>query len=426
VNALVLIGAAIVFSIAFLIQPILFLHVYVLFKPIIDSGVTFLGAAPRLAAGVALPILAFLYAVFGSKRLYPLPFLPLVAAYLGLYVLAFARFGPYTVEGLAIYLRAALPVLFYVAAPSILSAAKDVDRLILFTAWSGLLSAGMVLLQALGMMSSHGKQDLLVVGSSEMLRHTGGFFDAFSAALPIIVAVICLLYVIQTRKSVRYYSFLALYLIAVFFTVHRMSTIVLVVILSIWLIYNRKVWLGLALLMVLGLAAPSLVVFVPEFLGNVDIVTIIEPQSGGDGQLTLSSGALHGRGWLWQFYLEKFFQASIAEQLFGLETTERGPHNDYLRVLLNLGVLGLAVQLILYGAIGVKLGTLVGRRIGSDQYSSQLYLTAFFFWIFCVLSSLTLAVGLLSTLMWYFWIFSGLALAHQGQSLRRPSHDRSN
>ncbi|MDY6851603.1 MAG: O-antigen ligase family protein, partial [Thermodesulfobacteriota bacterium] len=410
-HALLLMATVFIGGIIFL-MPAQFINFYIFIKPIIDQGVEFLGTAGRHAAGVAFPMFTFIYALFTRKDFKPLSFRMLVALYILLYLTAFIRFGPYNMNALGLYLRALLPPLLYFSIPTIINQKKDVIKLIKFGGWSGLSASFVIFLQFLGLINPTSKQELLTVGEEEMLRYTGGYFDAFSASLPIIVSIICLLFVIQFQKKKLYFVILAINIFAVIMTVHRMSTIVLAVVFTVWVIVNKKIKLGLLALVVILFSLPFLMQFVPDFFGEVNPFAETESSSSytaNDEGLTLSSQALHGRGWLWRSYLERFNSASGLDQLIGVATTGRGPHNDYLRILMNLGFFGLMLHLLLLALIGLKLISIFRKsRRSQDEYLAQLSMTAFFFWIFLFLGSMTLAVGLLSTMMWYFWMFAGI------------------
>lgn len=393
------------------LKPVRFIHWYLLLKPAIDQGMSFLGAIGRHAGGVALPVFTLLYALLATEKSFrPLPFKTLIALYIFLYIIAFVRFGHYQLDTLGLYLRALLPPLLYFSIPVIVGNRQNVEKLIYFSAISGLAASSLIVLQFLGVIDPESKKEMLTIGEEEILRITGGFFDAFSASLPVLVSIICLLFIIQTRKKKLYWAFLGINIFAVFLTVHRMSTIVLAVILMMWIIMNKKTIIGLLAAVILAFSLPILSQFAPAFFGDVKLVKEQKATVISNESLELSAQALHGRGWLWASYLKRFGEASSLDQIFGIKTTGRGPHNDYLRILMNLGLFGLAVYLIILALIGSKLVRIfLNARSQRNEYLEQLALTAIFFWVFCILGSMTLAVGLLSTLMWYFWMFAGLA-----------------
>lgn len=409
--ALLLLAVVFIGVVIFLI-PTRFIYFYILVKPIIDRGVEFLGAAGRHAAGVAFPVFTFIYALSTRKDFRPLSFKLLIVFYIFLYVVAFARFGPYSLDTLGLYLRALLPPLLYFSIPAIFIQKENVIKFIKLGALSGISASFVIFLQFLGLINPESKKELLAVGEEEMMRYTGGYFDAFSASLPIIVSIICLLFIIQFQKKKLYFYILGINIFAVFLTVHRMSTIVLAVIFAIWVIVNKRIKLGLLTLAIVLVSLPFLTQFVPDFFGKMNLFSETESSSYTTSEegLQFSSQALHGRGWLWRSYLEKFSSAPGLSQLFGVSTTGRGPHNDYLRILMNLGLFGLMLHLLLLALIGLKLLSIfLKSRRSQNEYLAQLSLTAFFFWIFLFLGSMTLTVGLLSTMMWYFWMFAGLA-----------------
>lgn len=407
--ALLLVVAVFIGAIIFLL-PVYFIHFYILIKPIVDRGVEFLGAAGRHAAGVAFPIFTFIYALLTRKNFRPLPFKLLIFFYISLYIMAFVRFGPYRLDTLGLYLRALLPPLLYFSIPAIIVKKDDVIKFIKFGALSGIFASFVIFLQFLGLINPESKHELLAVGEENILRYTGGYFDAFSASLPIIVSIICLLFIVQFQKKKMYFGILAVNILAVILTVHRMSTIVLAVIFTIWVIVNKKIKLGLLTLALVLFSLPFLMQFVPDFFGNINLFPKTESSyMTSEEGLQLSRHALHGRGWVWQRYLDEFNSASGFNQLFGVKTAGRAPHNDYLRILINLGLFGLMLHLLLLALIGLKLMRIfLKSRRSQNEYLAQLSITAFFFWIFLFLGSMTLAVGLLSTMMWYFWMFAGI------------------
>lgn len=412
-------------AIAFVIFPVSAITWYLLLKPLADVASGLMGGVTTLALGVAFPCVTFFYSLIYGQSYISAYLKFMVGLLITLYALAFIRLGPYDLESLSLYLRAVLPALLFFAIPAIIRNKQDIERLIFFSALSGLVASSLIIIQFLGLaeLDLGGKKDLLMIGGQGVVRYTGGFYDAFTASLPILVSIFCLLYLLQRDRKLVYFLVLAWEVGALFLTMHRMSSIVLVVVLSFWIVLNKRWAIGILAIIFVVVALPFLLYFIPNFFGDVDLLAGNHSSVIANKGIEFSSQALHGRGWLWESYLSQFADASIFERMFGLITTGRGPHNDYLRILLNLGFFGLLVYLMTLALILAKLLKVFAgaRRIG-NEYLEQLALTAIFFWIFLVLSSMTLAVGLLSTLMWYFWMFTGFTFSQdQLEKLRSPS-----
>jgi O-antigen ligase len=81
-----------------------------------------------------------------------------------------------------------------------------------------------------------------------------------------------------------------------------------------------------------------------------------------------------------------------------------GGHNDYLRILINAGILGLIAYLVLLIAIGL------GVMRNLTKHRNPLNLMALIIYCAWMIDTLGLTPGLYPNYQWYVWGFIGIAL----------------
>lgn len=417
----------IAFLIAFLGFPRQVLLGYILIKPVVDRFAEQGATGGEVTVGynhvapLIIPVMSLFYVILKRRNIFSMPLKIPIFLFILLNIVSFLFEETYSIILAGYYIRVVLPMVLYFTIPFILNKREDILRFIRFTAYSGLFPCLMIVLQQLGFIAQNRESEDL--GGTVYARATGGYADAFSVALPIIISIFCILYLLQVNREQKprgaiLWVLLSTYLSCLVFTFHRMTFIVIGLVFTLWSVINRRIVLIVVLACLILASFPALTRFVPNFFSDIMIAEHVPGGSIGSPQQKIADQLMHGRGGVWQRYIKTFNESYLLQQTFGVYMAGRAPHNDYLRVLITNGVAGLAVYLTLLLAIGIKIfKTYLASPRANDPYLSGLSLTALFTFLFYVLGSVTLCISLLSTLTWYFWIFSGMTL-YQKRNLR--------
>jgi len=410
--------AGIIFIFAYIAYPRQIFLFYILVKPVVDrfgdAGASVEGTSLgyHYIAALVIPTMSMMYVMVMRENFFSLPHGPLIFLYILLNIVSFLVEGRYSLDIVGYFIRIFLPLFLFFSIPFILSDRESILKFVRYSAISGLFPCVMVALQKMGIVA----QNRVAEGFGNELydRATGGYADAFSAAMPIIISIFCIYFLLQysgerRERNILYKGLLVVYLVSLVFTYHRMSFIVVALVTVFWAVINRKTAFILLLAGVTIVSVPLLMRFVPSFYGDIYVAERTHGVTPGDSTEQMAGATLHGRGWVWKKFLDKFNRSSSLEKLLGIEMAGRAPHNDYLRVLITNGLLGLSVYLCLLIALGLRLSrAYLYFRKTEDTLMSQFALTSGFFFIFYVLGSTTLAISLLSSLTWYLWIFAGV------------------
>lgn len=407
-----------VFILSYLAYPKKIFLLYILIKPIIDrfaeqgasiGGITI---GYHYLAALIIPTMSVLYVILKKVRVSSVPLKILLLCYIASNCFAFLLEGKYTLDNAGYYIRVVFPIFLYFTIPFILDKESDILKLIKYTAISGIFPSLMIFLQRIGIVAQNRVAEGF--GAEVYDRATGGYADSFSAALPIIISLFCILFIVQHYKETRQRSFgykimIIPYLVAIFFTYHRMSFIVMTIVFLIWTVVNRRYVIILSVSVIIMISFPIIATFLPSFFADFYVSEKVHGSTSVDPKHKISNATLHGRAGLWRRYIDKYQESGTFRQIFGIEMAGRAPHNDYLRVLITNGLAGLSVYLVLLLVLGFRLlRTYIRSKRENDRFMVHFSLTAIFLYIFYLLGSVTLAISLLSTLTWFFWIFSGI------------------
>ena len=407
---------------------------YLLVKPIVDGfleqGAIIGGATLSFSylPSLIMPGLFFILAAFHANRFHHLPFKGLIILYFLLNVAAYFKEGHFDIGATGYYIRVIFPIFLYFGVPLFVDSRAALERLVKIVAISGIFPSAMIFLQKVGVIRYNREAERL--GEEIYERATGGYADSFSVALPIIISMFFVLHIIQSNKESRrsqliFEGLLAAYLFSLVFTFHRMTYVVVVVVLGMWIYLNRRInyafILGGAAILFLG----TLQVFVPSFLGDINLFQDADPTmyQAPDQGIALERSALHGRGWLWTMFMNEYFSRPFIDQMFGIRMPGRAPHNDYIRVLFTVGAFGLSVYLLLLGLIGIRLLVILRHFTKSgDMFMKNLSQSALFMFVFYMLGGMTLTISTLSTMSWYLWILFGI-VAYQHSLYRTQQRE---
>jgi hypothetical protein len=417
-KAVLFLAVGLTFMILFLKLPKQMFLFYILIKPIVDrfseGGATLGGVSLgyHYIAALVVPAVAFLCVLGRRKNLLLLPHKVLIFLFIAGNIVAWLAEGNYTLDNAGYYIRVVFPVFLYFSIPFLLDVQEDILRLIRITSVSGIFPTAMIFLQRVGMIAQNRAAEGF--GGTLYDRATGGYADSFSAALPIIISVFCVLFLLQhnkeeRKKTVFYWMLLPLYAVALAFTFHRMTFVVLALVVLIWIMVNRRVMVGVVLSALALAALPVLMHFLPEFFADIFIRETVHRGGFMEPASRISNATFHGRIGVWTYFLEMFRKAPFFRQAFGIFMAGRAPHNDYLRILITNGFVGLLLYAaMLFSVAAGILSTYLQSRSRKDPFLSHLSLLALFLFLFYFLSGFTLTISLLSTLTWFFWVFTGI------------------
>lgn len=410
-------AGAIVLVLLFMLSPGKVVVFYFLVKPVFDRGTTLNTAIGRYVIAIALPTASFIYVLSRRKNIFVLPFKLLILIYSLMIFFSFFRYASFSLNSLSYYLRLWLPYLLYFSIPLILENREKILRFMQVSSLSGIFTLLMIFLQKFGLLNiAVNENDLFSIDGQELDRLAGGYFDAFSAALPLITSLFCTLFMIQyfreSKKSTFvYFILMSCYLTGLILTFHRMSLVVVFLTMVAWMVLNKRYKIMGMIALVVLLNIPTILYFVPKLYSDIWLLkrqSTSETYAQEEG-LALDPMAFHGRGWLWLRYLTEYNDSSFMEKAIGIKPVGRSTHNDYLRVLISNGFIGLVIHLSFLAIVGIYLVYIfLQAKALKDVFICQLAITTLFFWVLFVIGGITLNVGVLSTLTWYLWMLTGM------------------
>jgi hypothetical protein len=397
----------------FFYKPTKFLIVFFWLKPFIDRlRMNVLVYFPYVYS-IAIPIACLLVILSRFNLLKRLPNKILFLLYTSIYLLAYIRFIAFDIETVGVYIRVLFPIVFYFAAPIIFDSIEKIENYIKAVSYSGILPASFIWLEKLGIITTEG-----TVGKSEVIgeqtfhRMTGGYYDAFTAALPILVSLIFLLFLIENKKyniknTLIKYFLLLFFISALIFTYHRMTYIVIAISFIVWIISYKKIKIGVSCLALFLIVMPIIVQFSSEMFQDLKLFksTYGNYASNYVKEQEVDPSAFHGRMHGWLIFIDEIQKASALEILLGLRTEFR-VHCDYLRVILNIGILGLFLHLTILFLAAFKFSYILIRE--SNRFKKGIALIGTCLSVLYIAGSVTLAMGVLNTLTWNFFMLFGI------------------
>lgn len=201
-------------------------------------------------------------------------------------------------------------------------------------------------------------------------------------------------------------------IVAVFASANRSGWLTLAIILIIWMVVKRK-WklLVISAFCILVLATAQM------FSSTLQIAyqrIAYESKSLEKGKLPDNS--FGGRPFVWKTYMTYYMEAPLLDKLIGSNrilymgsiTTGHDPHNDFLFILIKMGIIGLVVTLFLY--IVTFFYILKAMLSTDNNYDWDLAFTAILAFLIMFITSFT-RTGLQNpNFEWIFWTFTMLTL----------------
>lgn len=400
-----------------LIKPRNFILLYFLIKPAVDwfaeSGTTFMGIyiGPQYLAGIVVPILLVFYVFINRKDISLFPIKRLLMTFVAVNIYDYISGGNYSIDSFGWLVRVIFPLCLYISLPHIVKERSDILIFIKMIALSGIFPLTVGFLQLAGFIPYVRLPESF--GELDLQRLTGGYNDAFSFSFPIILAIFSILFLIQYRSEEEgtkrgnnlYGILLTLYISILFFSYHRLVFICFVVTIFLWSIYNKRRKLVLLLTASIILSLPFTFNNLMEFFGDVYKPFLSSPHYSN----MPVEKAFHGRWGIWESQLSHFSNYSFSEKLLGKGISARYSHNDFIRILVSNGIIGLMLYILILGFIGRRIFQL--RRFyskGENEFMYQLSIICQLIFIVYVLGSFTLTISLLSSPTWFLWSFFGI------------------
>ena len=239
-----------------------------------------------------------------------------------------------------------------------------------------------------------------------LMRNVGLYHDAFAPKFIMFqtIAGILLYWHYFSNKKIVNKLILFIYLIlctVVLFKLYSKSAYLSFSIWTIsWAILNKKY---IHLLVVLTLLIGANIALDNTAFNLVDTVFSKETsawEGTGDQKYILA-----GRLGIWENYLSAWLNSGIVGITFGMGTAGGRAHNDFMRVLVSGGVVGISVYVVLILSIAFKLlKTIWGRFTGLHTIGVMLFLMWF-------VDAIGTTPGIYPSYQWFVWGIIGLIIS---------------
>ena len=250
----------------------------------------------------------------------------------------------------------------------------------------------------------------------------GQYFSADSFAHAFLVNAPAILLAATVLKS-KWEKILCLFvmlfiIVGVFVSAMRVAWISLSLLLVIWMIIQKR-WK----LIIVTAACVFIVVTAQVFSSPLQrAYQKISLEVDSIEKREIPSYAFGGRPRIWKIYAEYYMNAPLiikiigSNELFNMAMGKAGghdPHNDFMYILIRMGIIGLVATLYLYIASGIHL--LKEMRNMKTAYGWNLALTAILALLTMLVPSFT-RTGLMNpNYEWVFWSFAMLAFNYNSK-----------
>ena len=323
--------------------------------------------------------------------------------------------SPFKLEAIGYFFRVVggYPIFFLAAACSINR--EKIDKFIKIALFACLLTSIFAIYQRLGGISYY----QTTMGGA--LYRTAGFYhDVGTISLYMMLSIPIVVFLYYNSHSISkriiYISFMAILLFTLFLAYHRAGWIIVVIQLVLWSIMSRRF-----------LIAGMCITFTATFILMLPDQHITSFISGFFAPLTIvfySRGlpdvAFSGRVGAWKVLLQDFLGRSLITRLLGtgLSTTysitalypsmtpTMDAHNDYIRILVENGIVGIMVHIWLLWTLGKS--ALIVYLKSKDFYLRNLAQLFILLLVALILISITLRPSQYPSFNWYIFGFAGI------------------
>jgi hypothetical protein len=332
--------------------------VLVLLRPVIDSFYylkeTSLFISPLYIVGVATPILCLIAIIKIPKpnysRLDTAMSIYSGLIFLSCFFLLIKDF--FSLKAIEFSLKLSIPVFLYFFCRRLIRSKKDLIGVFVAFLYS---SVFVIITLAYELIFN----PINVQMSRGLVRIQGNFADVSNYAIyaSCLVLIAGFIYFENTKKRsfqsrmIIYFVMVLVSLLIVINIHHTVSYVVILSLLALFILNNFRTNFGSAIFFLL--TAVIITYTVGKEAVDANIIPLIETDILVYEGEKESEALLHGRVGRWQIYLTKFNESSVVAQLIGLPVNiekpykyiSSGSHNDYLRILLFTGYLGLATYI---------------------------------------------------------------------------------
>ncbi len=200
-------------------------------------------------------------------------------------------------------------------------------------------------------------------------RFQGNFSDVMNYAIYMSVGLLIFCYAFLVKdspatatKKTSLLAFAFIVSVAILFNIHHTASYAVVgFIMILFLFYNfrRNAIFGLAFI---GMAA-GMIYFLGQDAIDEKVMPLIETDIKVYEGEKDNDMLFHGRVGRWNSFLDYFFEKNTFVQFFGLPLSlnvpymyiSKGSHNDFIRILMSIGFIGLFLYIMLLLNVGVRL-----------------------------------------------------------------------
>lgn len=263
---------------------------------------------------------------------------------------------------------------------------------------------------------SGGKLNVYSTSGTYVTGGVGRYYaaDSFSNAFMVNVPFILMAFSVSRNVLMKLLCVITILfvIIAVFASAIRASWLALSLTFIIWMVVKRRWKLLVGSIIFIFIIISTQFFYEPLQLAYQKIQPEIESIQKG----SLDERSFNARPFTWKMYIIYFWNSPILDRLFGndhllsivSEITMHDPHNDFINILIRLGIVGLIITLVLYILTTVSLfRAFLGTR---DRYNWELAFTALLSLLTMMIPSLTRSGLTNPNYEWAFWSFAILAI----------------
>ncbi len=404
---------------------------FVLFltRPVIDTAYNYnilFGFSPLHFIGVAFPLLTLSY-FLQAKHSAPLKARrPMILFLLSNVLSALATMvsnpsEPSFIYGLMIFFQSANFVSAYLLLPFLVESEKELNRFVVMLMIAGLFPLLTGLAQSFGVLP--GLKTIRTTG--ELVRISGWYYDSSNMRFYMFQTIVSSLLVIsfnRSRMSRTAHALLLGVMAGSFYVLYRTysksALAIMVVGMFMYFLLRRQFVLALSGLVACVIAYAA----VDTIRRDVDSLLWKEIWYAQleDKEQFYTPSLLSGRVGVWEQQLEAFKASDIISKAVGISYFfGRHAHNDFMRVLISTGFIGLSLFVFAYGA-------LVSYLIaGYMRYRDALSIMALIVFAALLIDSFGLTMTLVTSYCWFSFGIMSLSINRTWQKVEKPdSADR--
>lgn len=328
-----------------------------LIKPLIDTSwdLTFSGFS--LIDFFSIVFLVFAYCLIIKHQLYKKINKYLTVTWFGAHFgLIFLIFS-YPLEGLEGILKMFFFPIAMLLFPFYIKEIKYRNKLFRFLLAGALFSALISVLQGFGFIPYE-----TIRYTKELERANGFYHDIVTSRIYVVQGLLALYFIFKLKlfklNKLVFIGLLFTLMLGGYFLYSKALLVIIFTGLALFFLTEEKKSSSVSLLLFI---IPVLFIFSNNIKNSATQMFQTELDYNS-GDLDDENRLLSGRGSIWEVYLENLKQANVLTQLIGMNSNDGRTHNEFLRILILSGVIGLfSYILFVFRLIGLSLKSL-GRK----------------------------------------------------------------